>query len=167
VYAWLQRRSRRLRLRSARCGWTRSTAQPSQRQAFSPPTLLCADASQALASLRDALAADGAGCDDATLVWFLKDRKLDVAKTVEKIRSYQAWRSRGFACLTAADVAAEAATGKARLLAERDVLGRPAVLVKVASNRLDTRVLAVRLPPACCSPGSDVWRRRRSGSQCF
>jgi hypothetical protein len=98
---------------------------------------------------------------------FLKDRKLDVAKTVEKIRSYQAWRSRGFACLTAADVAAEAATGKARLLAERDVLGRPAVLVKVASNRLDTRVLAVRLPPACCSPGSDVWRRRRSGSQCF
>ena len=80
-----------------------------------------------------------------------------------QVRSYVEWRAGGFAKLTAADVANEAATGKAKLLAERDLvrlrvsrpcavmaedagsqLGRPTVLVKVALNRVDTRVLAVR-----------------------
>ncbi len=137
---------------------------------------------QALVRLRAALGGDADACDAATLAWLLRDRKLDVEKTVAKarrllrcrmalaltrphaqVRSYLEWRAGGFAKLTAADVATEAATGKARLLAQRDLvrvraqrrcaaasdalasqLGRPTVLVKVALNRVDTRVLVVR-----------------------
>ena len=39
-----------------------------------------------------------------------------------QVRSYLGWRAGGFANLAAADVATEAATGKARLLAERDLV---------------------------------------------
>ena len=39
-----------------------------------------------------------------------------------QVSSYLEWRAGGFAKLAAADVATEAATGKARLLAERDLV---------------------------------------------
>lgn len=94
--------------------------------------------------LRTALGADADGCDADTLAWLLRDRKLDVEKAVVKararartthrppaaaltrcgsqVRSYLQWRSGGFVGLTAADVAKEAATGKAQLLTTRDLV---------------------------------------------
>lgn len=41
---------------------------------------------------------------------------------VPQVRAYAAWRATGFSGLTANDVAREAATGKARLLAQRDMV---------------------------------------------
>jgi len=115
-------------------------------------------------------------CDRATLEWFARDRKLHVEQTVAKarryvctlaiahssslqVRSYLEWRADGFAGIEAADVSREAATGKAVLLPERDLvrsatcagaaaglttppqLGRPVVLVRVALNKVDEREL--------------------------
>jgi len=85
-----------------------------------------------------------------------------------QVRAYLQWRA-DFTGLTAEAVAREAATGKARLLRERDVvrvcrlpaspahcaerspqLGRPTVVVKVALNKVDERVLAVRARRGLC-----------------
>lgn len=40
----------------------------------------------AVARLRSSLGSDAQACDDASLDWFLRDRKLDVEKTVSKAR---------------------------------------------------------------------------------
>jgi hypothetical protein len=93
--------------------------------------------------LRTALGAEADACDAETLAWLLRDRKLDVEKATAKvlaparlreplrpgltrprrqIRAYLQWRAGGFSGLTAADVAREAATGKAQLLLQRDLV---------------------------------------------
>lgn len=69
-----------------------------------------------------ALLGEGVACDRTTLEWFARDRKLDVEKTAVKVLAYAQWRQAGFTGLTEADVAREAATGKAVLLADRDVV---------------------------------------------
>ena len=40
----------------------------------------------AVARLRSSLGSDAQACDDASLDWFLRDRKLEVEKTVSKAR---------------------------------------------------------------------------------
>jgi hypothetical protein len=81
---------------------------------------------------------------DWLLEWFLRDRKLDADKATEKTKKYLQWRmDDGYDALASApDVAEEAATGKAVLLAERDVLGRPVVYVTLTKHDVETRELA-------------------------
>jgi hypothetical protein len=65
--------------------------------------------------------------------WFC--RKLDVGEAVEKLTRMMEWR-RDFmpTPLTEADVAAEAATGKAFLHSHTDVNGRPVIVVRAARH---------------------------------
>lgn len=65
--------------------------------------------------------------------WFC--RKLDVGEAVEKLTRMMEWR-RDFmpTPLTEADVAAEAATGKAFLHSHPDVNGRPVIVVRAARH---------------------------------
>jgi hypothetical protein len=66
---------------------------------------------------------------------FLRDRNLDVDAAVNKLARYLAWRAdvRPHE-LTADDVAAEAATGKAYLHPFPDAAGRPAVVIRCAKH---------------------------------
>lgn len=98
---------------------------------------------QALQQLRARMATCEAGePDEATQQWFLRDRKLDVEEAAEKLTRMMEWR-RDFmpVPLTEADVAAEAATGKAFLHSHNDVNGRPVIVVRVARHITGDRPL--------------------------
>ena len=75
--------------------------------------------------------------------WFIRDRKLDGEAALKKIVKYQSWRKENFSqeSLNAPSVIEEAKTGKAVLMKERDVLGRPVVLVTLIKHEVATRVL--------------------------
>ena len=75
--------------------------------------------------------------------WFIRDRKLDGEAALKKIVKYQTWREENFSkeSLNAPAVIEEARTGKAVLMKERDVLGRPVVLVTLIKHEVATRVL--------------------------
>ncbi len=80
--------------------------------------------------------------DVATQRWFLRDRKLDVAEAADKLARMMEWRRRFMPRqLTAADVAAEAATGKAYLHEHADANGRPVIIVRAARHRTGARPL--------------------------
>jgi hypothetical protein len=69
--------------------------------------------------------------DLGTQQWFLRDRKLDVAEAEEKLARMMRWRREFMPRpIAAADVAEEAATGKAFLHEHPDVDGRPVIVVR-------------------------------------
>ena len=60
-----------------------------------------------------------------SMLWFLKDRSLDVAEAALQIRRYNAWRvENGYDNVSFESVESEFNTGKALLLDQRDLLGR-------------------------------------------
>ena len=70
------------------------------------------------------------------LTWHLLLRKLDVDAAAEKLVRMMEWR-RGFlggATPTEADVAKEAATGKAYLHTRKDINGRPVIIVRASRH---------------------------------
>lgn len=74
--------------------------------------------------------------DQATQIWFLRDRSLDVEETVQKLTAMTKWRQQTCPSgLTEAAVAAEAATGKAFLHNGQDNYGRPVVVIRAALHR--------------------------------
>jgi len=85
-----------------------------------------------------------ASSPDWLLAWFLRDRKLDVDKAADKTKKYLQWRSEdGYENLSRSqEVEEEALSGKAVLLNERDVLGRPVVYVTLTKHDVETRELA-------------------------
>jgi hypothetical protein len=68
---------------------------------------------------------------------------LDGEAALKKIVKYQTWREENFSkeSLNAPSVIEEGKTGKAVLMKERDVLGRPVVLVTLIKHEVATRVL--------------------------
>ncbi|KAI7841007.1 hypothetical protein COHA_005235 [Chlorella ohadii] len=110
---------------------------------------------EALEVLRQRLAASPypeAAEDEATLRWFLQDRKLDVEEAEEKLIKMLRWRREfGADFISWTDVAREAATGKAYLHSHLDVSGRPVIVVRAAkhltdaSNLQDSQRLCVHL----------------------
>ncbi len=83
------------------------------------------------------------GVENYIVDWFIRDRKLDGEAALKKIVKYQSWRKENFSqeSLNAPSVIEEAKTGKAVLMKERDVLGRPVVLVTLIKHEVATRVL--------------------------
>ncbi|RMZ56352.1 hypothetical protein APUTEX25_004709 [Auxenochlorella protothecoides] len=82
-----------------------------------------------------------------TAVWFLRDRRLDVAEAAGKLEAMLDWRARiGADGLDWASVAKEAASGKVYLHPHRDVLGRPVVVIHVRKHVMGA------------SPGADSQR---------
>ena len=83
------------------------------------------------------------GVENDIVDWFIRDRKLDGEAALKKIVKYQSWRKENFSqeSLNAPSVIEEAKTGKAVLMKERDVLGRPVVLVTLIKHEVATRVL--------------------------
>ena len=83
---------------------------------------------------------------DWLLAWFLRDRKLDADKALEKCVKYLEWRSRdGYdvrALREDPGVNEEAATGKAVLLPELDAFERPVIYVTLTKHETETRELA-------------------------
>ncbi|GAQ86283.1 Sec14p-like phosphatidylinositol transfer family protein [Klebsormidium nitens] len=77
------------------------------------------------------------GRDDRDLIlWFLRDRKFDVDKAVEKLATAIQWRTDfGVEALTDERVAACAATGKAYLHTAKDKEGRSVVVVVAGQHR--------------------------------
>ncbi len=70
------------------------------------------------------------------LIWRALHRKLDVDAAAEKLMRMMEWRQ-GFlrgATPTKAEVAEEAATGKAYLHTQKDVNGRPVIIVRAARH---------------------------------
>ena len=69
--------------------------------------------------------------DTSVQQWFLRDRKLDVNEAADKLVRMMEWR-RAFMPrpLTGADVAEEAASGKAYLHDHKDINGRPVIIVR-------------------------------------
>jgi hypothetical protein len=67
---------------------------------------------------------DSHGWSDAEAEWFLKDRSLEVEEAADKLARYVQWRADGFSNLSLDDsaIAAEAATGKAYLRDDTDVV---------------------------------------------
>ncbi|KAL4423541.1 hypothetical protein ABPG77_006564 [Micractinium sp. CCAP 211/92] len=110
---------------------------------------------EALEALRARMAASPypeAAEDEATLRWFLQDRKLDVAEAEEKLLKMLRWRREfGADFIEWTDIAREAATGKAYLHTHTDVSGRPVIVVRAAkhltgaSNLQDSQRLCVHL----------------------
>lgn len=76
------------------------------------------------------------GRDDTHMLrWFLKDRKYNVEAAVGKLSKAIKWRHEfGVASLTSADVAVEAATGKAFLHNYSDTDGRPVIVIVAAKH---------------------------------
>lgn len=69
--------------------------------------------------------------DEDTLKWFLRDRKLDVDETVDKLTNMLKWRQDFHADdLTWEMVAKEASTGKAYLHKHKDVSGQPVIVIR-------------------------------------
>jgi len=59
------------------------------------------------------------------MLWFLKDRSLNVTEAALQIRRYNAWRvENGYDNVSFESVESEFNTGKALLLDQRDLLGR-------------------------------------------
>ncbi|CAL6425597.1 unnamed protein product [Bathycoccus prasinos] len=83
------------------------------------------------------------GVENDIADWFVRDRKLDGEAALKKIVKYQTWREENFSkeSLNAPSVIEEGKTGKAVLMKERDVLGRPVVLVTLIKHEVATRVL--------------------------
>ena len=83
------------------------------------------------------------GVENDIVDWFIRDRKLDGEAALKKLVKYQSWRKENFSqeSLNAPSVIEEAKTGKAVLMKERDVLGRPVVLVTLIKHEVATRVL--------------------------
>lgn len=73
--------------------------------------------------------------DEATLRWFLLDRRLDVDEAEGKVVEMLRWRREfGADLLQLLDVAQEAATGKAYLHTHPDISGRPVIIVRAAKH---------------------------------
>jgi len=90
----------------------------------------------ALSALRSRMESSGFTISDDQLIWFLRDRKLDVTEAEQKLTKTENLRKEFQATtLTAADVATEAATGKAYVHTHSDKRGRP-VLVVVAAKHI-------------------------------
>lgn len=70
------------------------------------------------------------------LTWHLLRRKLDVDAAAEKLVRMMEWRHSflGGATPTEADVAEEAATGKAYLHTRKDINGRPVIIVRASRH---------------------------------
>lgn len=100
---------------------------------------------RALASSASASSAIG-DAPDWLLAWFLRDRKLDADKALEKCAKYLEWRSRdGYDARALREdpgVNEEAATGKAVLLPELDAFDRPVIYVTLTKHETETRELA-------------------------
>ncbi|KAK9815632.1 hypothetical protein WJX72_007170 [[Myrmecia] bisecta] len=73
--------------------------------------------------------------DAETQQWFLRDRKLDVDEAAQKLSDMLKWRLEFKAdSITEANVAEEAATGKAYLHSHLDVNDRPVIIVRAAKH---------------------------------
>ena len=85
--------------------------------------------------------------DTETQVWFLRDRDFDAKAAADKLTRMLTWR-RAFADerIADAEVAAQAATGKAYLHSSLDVNGRPVIVVRVSSHITGASMLAT----LCC-----------------
>ncbi|CAL5221135.1 g3271 [Coccomyxa viridis] len=81
--------------------------------------------------------------DAATQQWFLRDRKLNVGEAADKLVRMMQWRQDFLRGVTpsAADVAAEAATGKAYLHSHKDVNGRPVIVIRASRHITGERPL--------------------------
>lgn len=106
------------------------------------PTYAEEDLAAALAELKAVDGVTGRHADDATMLWFLKDRGLDVVEAAEKCLKYNAWREeKGYHSIAFASVEEEFNTGKAVLLDQRDVLGRQVVAVTLTKHVIAERDL--------------------------
>ena len=90
--------------------------------------------------------ADAAADDRELLLWYLRDRRMDVDEAVAKLQKLLAWRSGSEEWTSVSEVAvdAERATGKVELVdggRTTDVLGRPVLLVRVAKHVIAERDL--------------------------
>ncbi|CAG9464569.1 unnamed protein product [Pedinophyceae sp. YPF-701] len=124
--------------------------------------------SSALAQLRERIPASEA--PDDQLVWFLRDRKLDVVEAEEKLRKTIEFRKEFRAeTLTAGDVASEAATGKSYVHDKRDVFGRPVLIVVAARHEIgaapirDSQEYAVYLMERCVEQIEGAGTRGEAG----
>jgi hypothetical protein len=129
-----------------------------------------------LTQLRQLMAErDSQGWSDAEAEWFLKDRSLEVEEAADKLARYAAWRANGFTSLSLDDtaIAAEAATGKAYLRDDTDVVRfTPTGSVHPLSHPAKAAPIGYPLGRPCslgsprCSPLQHGWRgaptRRRS-----
>lgn len=114
---------------------TSATAAPAG--LFTPPWTDSEDQKRALQQLQDKMTTCSYGQpDEDTQKWFLRDRKLDVNETAEKLTNMLKWR-RDFKAdsLTWDQVAREAATGKAYLHEHTDVNGQPVIVIRAALHK--------------------------------
>ncbi|GBG63839.1 hypothetical protein CBR_g39624 [Chara braunii] len=73
--------------------------------------------------------------DDELLTWFLRDRRYDVSEAAFKLVRMLRWRQEfGVTNVTQESVARIAATGKAYLHDQLDLVGRPVLVVRVARH---------------------------------
>ncbi len=81
------RRTQPTRLRTPLAAAAALSEQELEKRALKLDVFDGAAVQQAVQQLRGALGSDTQALDDATLEWFLRDRKLDVDKTVTKARA--------------------------------------------------------------------------------
>ena len=106
------------------------------------PSFAEADLAAALAELKTAEDLAVGHADDNTMLWFLKDRDLDVGAAAEKCRKYNEWREvNNYQRIDFDSIKEEYSTGKALLLEQRDLLGRQVVSVKLTKHVIAERDL--------------------------
>ncbi|GAX79298.1 hypothetical protein CEUSTIGMA_g6739.t1 [Chlamydomonas eustigma] len=72
---------------------------------------------------------------EETLKWYLRDRYFDVEEAEQKLKNMLKWRKEFQpGSITAADVAAELATGKSYVHEHNDIYGRPVIIIQASKH---------------------------------
>lgn len=95
-----------------------------------------------LAAVRAKLdASDGCPpCEDETVIWFLRDRKMDVDATAEKLEGFLRWRA-DVGDITEDQIAPSLASNAAYVHPHLDKEGRAVIVVEIAKHMKDDRDL--------------------------
>jgi hypothetical protein len=87
-------------------------------------------------------AADAPECDEATMVWFLRDRKLDADAASAKLINFLRWRKE-LGAITDEDVRSSLEQGAAYVHPHLDKEGRACIVVEVAKHVIKDRDLEI------------------------
>ena len=95
-----------------------------------------------LAAVRAKLdASDGCPpCEDETVIWFLRDRKMDVDATAEKLEGFLRWRA-DVGDITEDKIASSIASNAAYVHPHLDKEGRAVIVVEISKHMKDERDL--------------------------
>lgn len=79
-------------------------------------------------------------CDDATALWFLRDRKMNAVAAAAKLEAFLRWRA-DLGEISDADIAPSIAEGAAYLHPHLDVEGRAVIIVEISKHVIKRRDL--------------------------